>query len=270
MTTNEERPIHEHSQPPEFMFIRASLLNIDPKYQREFNPHHAKSIAKNFDWDTCGQIDVNERQDGSLWVFDGQHRLRAAQMVFGEDVAVPCLVYRFRPMEWEASQFDQRQKLRRATSPLESFTAGLVYGNETALKIVSIAEAHGFKVGGTHGNGSNIRCVGTLQRINKLYADGMLNRVLGVYVSAWKHEQPVIGTVLDAIASCITSANDPAFDKRLVTALENVSVAEIERQTKERAAKYGGRPGVWMRFVVRDIYNKQWPRRKLVLSQEGV
>ena len=59
----------------EFRWIAKNDLNIDSRYQRDqVSEAKVMEIARDWDWLLLGCISVIEREDGSLWVFDGGHQ----------------------------------------------------------------------------------------------------------------------------------------------------------------------------------------------------
>lgn len=81
------------SSPGEMMHLSKDELNLDDQYQRERVSEEAVvKIARNFDWALFGVLKVARRTDGTLWVFDGGHRLRAC--FYRSDIkTIPCIVF---------------------------------------------------------------------------------------------------------------------------------------------------------------------------------
>jgi hypothetical protein len=81
--------------PPSIENRSPDELNIDDAYQRSIDTGPSRSliqkIAKGWDWRMCLPLVVSKREDGSLWVLDGQHRLAAAK-VRGDIPYLPCCV----------------------------------------------------------------------------------------------------------------------------------------------------------------------------------
>jgi len=75
-----------------FMELDKSILSVDPSYQRSTAIHIAKTIKRRFCWAAFGVLMVARRPDGSFFVYDGGHRLLAANMI-DEINTVPCMVY---------------------------------------------------------------------------------------------------------------------------------------------------------------------------------
>lgn len=256
---------------PHFELVRANMINVDPEYQLpRFKEFHAKRIKKNFRWDLFGVIDINERADGSLWVFDGQHRLRAAMDAYGENCPIPSIVYQGGTQQWEAEQFDIRQRSRLRISALDNFRSRVIYGEPTAVKVNAIVEQHGFRVpNGTQDGPTVIRAIGALTHIDSRYAEGVLDRTLNVAVGAWNYKETLQNGVLLGIARCISSTDDLGVDARLIAALGATRIQDLATEAKRQANDFDDKLPHRFPFVIRDVHNKKYPRKKIVLRREG-
>jgi hypothetical protein len=81
--------------PPSLEFRTLAELKVDDTYQRslETDPSQRliRRIAQFWDWGLCQPLAVARRQDGSLMVVDGQHRLAAATLR-GDIAHLPCVI----------------------------------------------------------------------------------------------------------------------------------------------------------------------------------
>jgi hypothetical protein len=57
--------------------VKCADLNIDPYYQRDLSRELVEKIKRNWDAAGAGYIVVNRRQNGSLYIVNGQHRVAA-------------------------------------------------------------------------------------------------------------------------------------------------------------------------------------------------
>ena len=85
----------QRGQRPSLEFRPIADLQIDESYQRSIDTGPSQSlvkrIARDWDWGLCQPLNVAKREDGSLWVIDGQHRLAAARDR-GDIYDLPCVV----------------------------------------------------------------------------------------------------------------------------------------------------------------------------------
>lgn len=77
----------------EYMDIPKDHLEVDHTYQRDtVSIERINSIAREFRWSAFGVLLIIRGSDGTLWVYDGQHRLAAAKL--RDDIDdLPCLVF---------------------------------------------------------------------------------------------------------------------------------------------------------------------------------
>ena len=187
------------------MLLRAGDIHIDLEYQRHLNEQRAQAMAKAFDWNLAMMLGVNERTLGNYWAFDGQHRLRAIRIAFGDDERVACYVTHSLSVKDEARLFYMLQTTRRPLHPVERFRAQLVAGDKRAMRINDIVERAGFHVtsAGRHASaepGRYISAISALENIDRQYAAGHLEATLRVVSDAWNHMASPKGHTLSAIA----------------------------------------------------------------------
>lgn len=102
--------------------LKPGDIQIDPSYQRPLNANHARDIALHWDWRAYQPISVAMRPDGSLWCYDGQHRLVAAQM--RADLAtLPCWVVQMAGPTEEARWWIDLNANRKRIKPIEDYKA---------------------------------------------------------------------------------------------------------------------------------------------------
>lgn len=182
--------------------LEIASLNVDPSYQRGVNRDAPKKIADNFDPVAFGIPLVGEREDGSLWIVDGQQRIESLKLrneAFGSQKQkkwVRCEVFASSGPEHEAQVFKRVNKDRTKLRPLQLFTAMLTAGDESCWAIKKMAEDRGFKIpkGESHGDKSReadanmLRCVNMMGRIYAKSGDdgeAALSFVLDVIKSVW-------------------------------------------------------------------------------------
>jgi hypothetical protein len=128
-------------RPPVLEWIAPADLNVDEAYQRSLENDSSltliRRIAQFWDWGLCQPVNVARREDGSLWIVDGQHRHAAANMR-GDIAHLPCVIQSFRTRSDEACAFVALNKQRRALGSVDVFKAALVAGDETARAVMDI------------------------------------------------------------------------------------------------------------------------------------
>ena len=131
---------------PEMLWIDKHSLQIDTKnYQRdELSKSKTQELVNNFKWAAFGALYVAQRDDGSLQVFEGGHRLRAA-LQRPDITEVPCLVYRIHQLSEEADSFKKVNENRSPVKAHDRWKAGIVAKNRYDLKAKMILDHHGIE-----------------------------------------------------------------------------------------------------------------------------
>ena len=135
--------------PPSIENRQVVELHLDDSYQRstENGASQAliKRIANNWDWRMCLPLVVSKRDDGTLWVIDGQHRLAAAQLR-GDIPFLPCCVAVYGSVADEAAMFVAMNRTRKPMNRLDDFHAAVASGDREALEIAQLITDAGFTV----------------------------------------------------------------------------------------------------------------------------
>src|SRR5699024_4549653 len=116
------------------MKLPISALRVD-KYQKKVRKRVVDEIVNNFNPAAVGVIHVSQREDGSLWIFDGQHRTEALSRLGFE--YVDCLVFSGLTPEQEASGFIGHHAVSKPTK-IEEHTGKVFAKDKTALEIEKI------------------------------------------------------------------------------------------------------------------------------------
>lgn len=191
-------------------------LEFDPRYQRELNKAHMERIKAEFSWLRFGVIHVSLRADGSVYVIDGQHRVRAAMALdMSSDTKVPCLVHRGLLAEEEAELFAYYNRTSKP-KPLQEFRAERFAGFEEATSIAEIVEEHGVHIS----TGSeDVQCISELRKLYRTDPD-LLRQVIGVAIEAWGTKRGAFEATIVAALGRVLGRYDgqldtAAFVKRL-------------------------------------------------------
>ena len=228
-------------------------LKVDHTYQRPLRDRRVKDMSgEHFNADLVGRLTVSRRQDGSLFVVEGQHRLAA--MLASGITEWPCIVHEGWSLADEAFIYTKRGSTPLKQSAYESHLSSLAYGDPIALDIEAIVK----EIGGTlaprnhpdTGLVHHISCVDTLRRIYGLknehgrYPTGRyakqngrehLRRTLGIIVDAWSgmpcwsdkndKAKPFHADIVKAVAIFLWFAeSDPNFDEqKLIQALGRIT-----------------------------------------------
>lgn len=262
-------------EPPSyFAYLRAGDLQIDRKYQPKdrYDERKAERIAKEWDWTQYEPVKVGIYEDGSAWLIDGQHRLKAALMRFGDDVQLPCYVVGQVSVEDAALIFANADKNRTRLATHHKFAALLTAQDAEALRIVETLRRHGWNLV-TNGSTSagNVACVATVQRLYRDAKGGpeRLDQTMRVIAQAWGTHQPkaVSAIVIGGVGRFLKLyAKDPRFDeghlvKRLrETVIEELLGPEAGAIAVQLGMRVGDQNNLAVAYAIRDRYNHN--RRK--------
>lgn len=135
--------------PPSIENRHPGELNLDDSYQRSTDNGASqaliKKIANGWDWRMCLPLVVSKRDDGSLWVIDGQHRLAAA-LLRGDIPFLPCVVGIYGSVADEAAMFVAMNRARKPMNRLDDFHAAIASGDDEAIEIAKLITDAGFTV----------------------------------------------------------------------------------------------------------------------------
>ncbi len=136
-------------QPPALEWVDLADLKIDESYQRDLSMDAAQTlirdIARNWDWRLCQPLNVSRREDETLYVVDGQHRLSGARL--RSDVPrLPCVIIDQSSRADEATTFIKLNKRRRALNAVDVFKAQLASGLAQSVEIDTMIRNAGLTI----------------------------------------------------------------------------------------------------------------------------
>jgi len=164
---NKRRPLYVpvKNEPGELMMLPKSQLYIDTRYQRRINNRLVSRILANWSWVSCGTLHVSRRRehDNMFFVFDGQHRFRAAQsMPSIRDL--PCIVFQLDDVKDEALGFLAANTERRIPTLRDQFNALIMTGDSAALCLEQLVSGHG-RIVSAPSSADTVSCVSDCLRL---------------------------------------------------------------------------------------------------------
>ena len=255
----------------ELQWIPANSIGVDPRYQRPISKGHVEQIIKHFDPDLLGVFLVSERDDGSRYILDGQHRLEAIIRKGFGDAVIPAMIYRGLTEEREAHIFADLNRRRQVVNPSYAFRARLMAKDPMALKIKETVERYGFHInylkalpefgertGDLWKPEGRLYAVGEMEKLLSSYSDPqMLENVLGVMRDAWTSEAIELKAQhLRGIAMFLFSYGEhERFDrKRLIIQLEKSSPTRLLQDARDKAGGGTVSPST-IALTILDRYN---------------
>ena len=252
------RLIGRAGEPWKRELVLASALRIDPAYQRTFSERWAAEIAARFDTFLAAGIKVSRRADGSLWVIDGQHRVRAWQMVRGDNALIPVDVIEGMTVEQEAFLFSQQNERRNLRS-VQMHHARVAAGDERHLALEQLLAAHGLDSRLNEGTADNHRRftgIGTLRAIAERGGLAHADETLRLVVAGLARPGMQVAAVhLDGMSALLLRFGPEIDRERLVRVLRECDVLQIRGQALGIKRLMNGTTGSSWGMVFHGLYN---------------
>lgn len=233
-------------------------LNVDADYQRDLRHDLVNSIARDWDIVKAGPILISERDDGTLWVVDGQHRIAGALQA-GETQMLAHVVRGLG--QQEEAELRLARNDRRSDSVYEKFRTKLVMGDPTAHAIADIVRLHGSQVNRAANMHHGINCISTLEALYSIDGNGVwLGRTLKAIGDAFDGRLDPTTCSVNMIKSVCWFLSQHV-DRREVSYNEFVErlgaygVEDLRRKAVSYKAVHGGSLWVnWYRAMV-EVWN---------------
>ena len=168
--------------------LRLGDIIVPEEYQRLLNTERALGYALRFSWESFQSISVNRRPDGSLVLSDGQHRLYAAQLVFGDDVMVKCNVTTIENVPQEAIHFLTMNTERVGLNYNSAFKARLTGHDANAERVVALLQEFGLdytRPGENRGQPGKVTATATLESMIRQAGMSSGRVVLSILKEVW-------------------------------------------------------------------------------------
>ena len=200
-------------------WVNVSDLRINPVAQREFSQTWAEKILSQFDPDKLQTPHVNKREDGTLFIVDGQHGSWAYGEFFGPDQKIEVHLYDGLNEQEEADLFLALNN-KKAVDAMSKFKVAVTAGHEVECDIDRIVRANGCTVTYSTSSPNAISAVGALLTIYGRRGGANLGqtlRIIGDSFADGGYERPVL------LGVSMVLARYPDLDQgRLVTKLRGI------------------------------------------------
>lgn len=233
------------------MKLPISALQVD-KYQKKVRKKVVDEIVKHFNPAAVGVIHVSQREDGSLWIFDGQHRTEALSRLGYE--YVDCLVFSGLTPEQEASGFIGHHAVSKPTK-IEEHVGRVFAKDETALEIERIVTSLGLRV--VSGGAKNtIQSITALYNIYEKNGETILRRVLTIIRDGFiDTDRPYIVPLLKSLRDLIVQYDKKLDDKWLIKKFNQMTLNQLNNNADAFVSVYGFSKVDGMKMAITQSYN---------------
>lgn len=257
------KAIKVSEKPKNIQLVNLADLSVDRSYQR---PVTAKMERMGQNWKPAiaGVLTLSKRDDGTLWILDGQNRVGAA-LIAGQP-QLEADIKENLTLEEEARLFDELNSTHTNVSAIDRFKARKVYKDPEALDIDAIVSDFGGTIAEKQtakwAQDSSIKAVYTLNRVyNKLGRAG-LKDILSIINDSWGgvDSETTSELTLGGIAEFLQ--RNPRFDRsRLVRRLNEEGLSNIKRMAHAHGQIFGGSGNRNFYRAMVEVYNKGVPNR---------
>lgn len=202
-------PVHKVDYGKE---VAISDLKIDPQAQRTLNEGRAQRIADNLVPEAVGLIIVSQRDNGDMYIVDGQHRCRACQLA-GMD-RVKTEIHHGLTLDQEAILFLIKNRESHKPRPIDEYHVGLTGGVPLFVDTDRVLKKHGLSLGSTSTNG--VGAVSGVLRITERFGAPILDRTLWVAEESFgRSAETWDGMFLGGLGQFLGRWGDVVNDKEL-------------------------------------------------------
>lgn len=235
-----------------FEKIKPSDVKSDPSYQRELDEKRSQDLATTYNGDFAGVPVVSRRNDGQLFVLDGQHRISANVSAGMGSVAVLMQVHDGLSIKQEADMFHHLNKNRRAVGAHDDFKARVKAEHADALAVVAILKSHGLKI--THQMQKN--GVRAIQAVESVYRRGNLSETMHI-LAAWSAGDPSAfdGPLVKGVSSFLAMYGARVDVGNFSAKLRSHGPSRVTTKMRATIKDYDCRPSFAACNVFRGIYN---------------
>jgi hypothetical protein len=208
-------------------FENVRILDIcaDYTYQRGLDPRFVANLVTNMDLDMLGTIEVSRRDDGTLWVLDGNHRVEGLKVFLGDPNGqrIACKVWVGLTLAEEAAKFAALNAMHPPTAAAK-FRAAIAAGSPEECAINDVVRSARLEISTQPSKGA----VAAVTALTKVYRGGRLKkpqpealrRTLVVMRDAWDGTIDAYqGYLIAGIGMVYVKYGDVLDDKSMVTKL---------------------------------------------------
>jgi len=242
-------------------------LSSGQYYQREIKKDKVKAIVSGFDAHKLGVIKVSFRE-GKYWVYDGQHRVMALNILNGEDFVVPCEVHFGLEYEDEAKLFAGQYDGSTQVDIVYKKRALYEAKDENIVKLKNIVSSVGLNLPFSKSKAdNNIIAVAKLDKIFKDLKEEKTGKLLGLIKKTWEGQSTSLDKEILGGIHLFYKTYQYEFDENIfVKSLSKVEPIVIKRRGDSDMSAKGD---LKYAKIILDCYNKKLRDRRLEYKFKG-
>jgi hypothetical protein len=232
--------------------------------QQPYDEKHAKQIADGFDPDMFDPIKVTlPNGNGIYHAIDGQHRVGAIKLLWGENEKVPCEVIGEADPARAAQLFININTGRKRPTPLSIFRVSVTAGDETAVAVNEIAARLGYQIENAH-QSKNILAVAALCAVYRQCGPQTLENTLKIIQATWGMDpNAVVAQIIRGYGAFMVEYGDKANWQRLKEVIaKKYTPGRFIGAAKTSKEVNGGNMADAIKKLLLANYNKGFPAVK--------
>ena len=226
--------------------VRIADLHVDPAYQRDLSRDMVEKIREEWEESAAGAIVVSRRENGDLYIVNGQHRTAAASELGREEIlaqVIPGLT----------SQDESRLRLlgntRRNDTAQERFRAQVAAGDVESIAIQEILKQFGTRINPSADMHNGVNSVSGVEDLYRRDRNGLLlTSVMEIIRDSFGHMggRAVGASTLKAIGWFLVKHRHEIDVRRFTERLAAEGIDSIDRKGRSFKAAMGG--ALWMNY----------------------
>jgi hypothetical protein len=242
-----------------------NVLSIDPRVQRIEGIDHVRvgRMVAEFKPEKLGVITVSQRDDGTMVVLDGMHRVEVCRQV-GCTRSLNAEVFTGATIEEEAGIFLSHNS-GKSPSAVSIFLVRVQMGDPVAGDINDIASMHGWTIRNTKAPGY----LSAVKALQAVYLNGagtvtqganaeLTDRVLELLTAAWEHDTgSVHESMLKAVAQLVGRFGPQLDTVKLVAEMQGTRPGILIGKAKTLRDVQGGTVPAALAKILAGMHNKK-------------
>ena len=198
--------------------VKLADLRVETQPQRALNERRAQAISRSLVPSALGAIVVSKRGDGSMWIVDGQHRVRAALLAGLKTLTAE--VHENLSLNDEAVLFMLNNNESQRVGAVDLYHVGLTAGADLQVDIQNVLDKHGLKVS-TASSANNLAAIRCVEDVVRRYGTEALDRAIAIAEAAWgRDSQSWEGTLIGGLGEFLGKHGADVDDKTLVAKIQ--------------------------------------------------